>query len=109
MALSFAKAGASYIAIGARSNLEKVEQDIISAATGAGREKPQVLCLSMDVVDEKSVNGALEKIDQAFGKLDVVICNAAIIGDRVPMIDSTPDSWWRTCKARLIVPCGVQS
>ena len=97
IALSFAKGGASYIAIGARSSLTNVENEIKKAATKAGRKEPQVLCLSLDVSDAKSVEIAVKKIEAEFGKLDVVINNAAIIGDRKTILEGDPDSWWQVC------------
>jgi NAD(P)-dependent dehydrogenase (short-subunit alcohol dehydrogenase family) len=97
MALSFAKAGASAIAIGARSGLESVKEDLKGAAGKAGRKEPQVLCLQMDILDESSVANAARQIEAEFGRLDVLINNAAIIGKMKPIADSETDVWWETC------------
>ena len=51
IALSFSKAGASHIAIGARSNLDDVAAAVRSAAKDAGRKEPHVLCLKLEVTD----------------------------------------------------------
>ena len=103
IATSFAKAGASYIAIGARSNLSEVEASIKKAATEAGRKEPKVLGLQLEVTDRQSVENAAKEIDVAFGKLDILINNAAVIGDMKSIAESDPDSWWRTCTSQLCV------
>ena len=105
IALSFAKAGASYIAIGARSTLSEVEKDVKQAAVDSGRKEPTVLCLKLEVSDVESVDNAAREIEKAFGKLDIVINNAAIFGDITNIADSDPDSWWQICTcARLQWP-----
>ena len=103
IALSFAKAGASYIAIGARSALAQVEQDIKKAAVDARRKEPTVLCLKLEVMEAGSVDDAAKEIEKAFGKLDIVINNAAIIGDNAMIAESDPDSWWRVCTFHSIL------
>ena len=104
ISLSFAKAGASYIAIGARSALEKVETEMKTVATDAGRREPHVLRLDLDVTDSQSVGNSAKKIEQAFGKLDVLINNAGLIGDREPITDSDPDSWWQVFNVNVRGP-----
>ena len=98
IALSYAKAGASHIAIGARRGLDEVEKDIKAAATSTGRKEPQILPLSLEVTDPQSVNDAATTIEREFGKLDIVINNAGLIGDMQPITKSDPDSWWQVCK-----------
>jgi hypothetical protein len=75
-AISFARAGASEIAIAARSGLEDVEKQIREAAQKAGRKEPTILSLKLDVSDRQSVRDAVAKIEQDFGSLDIVINNA---------------------------------
>ena len=96
MALSFAKAGASYIAISARSDLSEVESEVKRVAVAAGRKEPKVLTLKLEVTDIQSVDNAVELIADEFGKLDVVINNAGIIGEMASITDSSPEVWWRT-------------
>ncbi len=105
MAVSYAKAGASYIAIGARSSVAEVEPELKAAASDAGKPEPHVLCLNLDISDEASVSEACQKIEADFGKLDVVINNAGVIGDMVSVEQSRPDSWWQTCKYNRTVCC----
>jgi NADP-dependent 3-hydroxy acid dehydrogenase YdfG len=98
IAISYAKAGASFIAVSARSNLTEVENDIKKAATEAGRKSPQTLSIKVDVTDPESVKNVRTEIEKAFGKLDIVVNNAAIIGDLTRIVDGNPENWWYLCK-----------
>lgn len=97
-AASFAKAGASHIAIGARSSLSDTENDVKAAAKAAGRPEPQILSLKLDISDQKSVEAVAKEIGEKFGKLDVVINNAGVFGGRGLVVESDPDDWWWTSK-----------
>jgi NAD(P)-dependent dehydrogenase (short-subunit alcohol dehydrogenase family) len=63
-ALSFAKAGASAIAIGARSDLQTLERDILAAAGAAhpGSHPPKVVRVQLDVAEPASVNRAAAQL-----------------------------------------------
>ena len=98
IAISFAKAGASFIAISARSDLTAVEQEIKKAANEAGRKEPNTLSIKADVTSPESVKNAGAEIAKAFGKLDVVVNNAGIIGDRTSIVDGDAENWWYLCK-----------
>ena len=60
-ALSFARAGASYIGLGARSDMSALEKEIQDAAKKAGRKPPKTLALKLDVTNQESVETAAEK------------------------------------------------
>lgn len=92
-AVSFAKAGASQIAIAARSDLTAVEKSIKEAAANAGRSEPEVLRMKMDVTDVASVEAAAKQIDARFGKLDILINNAGTFGEMRSVADSDPALW----------------
>lgn len=96
IAMSFARAGASYIAVGARSDLSSVASELKQAAIDAGRAEPTILTLSLDVTDQKSVEAAAKQMDEKFGKLDVCINNAGISDEMVPLVNTTPDAWCKT-------------
>lgn len=97
MALSFAKAGVSRIAVGARTDLTQLGKDIAAAAKDAGHSNaPKFLPLSLDVTDRKSVEAAAKAVEEAFGYCDVVVNNAGILGSFKMLADSDPDEWRRT-------------
>jgi len=95
-AISFARSGATQIAIAARSGMEEVEKEIKAAAQKAGKKEPTVLSLKLDVMDKQSVSDAMTKIEKEFGGLDIVINNAGALEQFKPIADSDPDDWWRT-------------
>ncbi|OCL06762.1 oxidoreductase-like protein [Glonium stellatum] len=94
-ALSFARAGASNIAIAARSSLSVVAEEIRKAAKAANRHIPNVLEIRLDVTDKDSVDDARKLVSDKFGgKLDILISNAGSSEPWVPLVDSDPDNWW---------------
>ncbi|KAL3461907.1 hypothetical protein BJX64DRAFT_288863 [Aspergillus heterothallicus] len=94
MALSFAKGGASSIAVGARSDLSQLEADLYAAAESAGRARPRFLPLKLDITDESSVAESASKIEETFGKLDILINNAGVLGEYGLIGDSDTKGWW---------------
>ena len=101
IALSYAKAGASYIAIGARSDLTTVEKDVVEVARAVGKTTPKVLQVKVDVTNVESVGKAAHEIGKRFPQLDIVIYNAGVVGQMVPILDSDPDKWWNTWDINL--------
>ena len=97
MALSFAKAGVSKIAVGARSELDGLEKDIKENCT----KPPELLPIKLDVTDEASVAAAAVKVKEKFGKLDVLINNAGILGKYGLIADSEPEAWWQVLNVNL--------
>ena len=95
-ALSFARAGASYIGLGARSDMSDVEKEIQEAAKGAGRKVPKTVALKVDVSNEESVNNAAQELEKAVGRLDVLLNNAGYLEPFVPIAESKVEQWW-TC------------
>lgn len=75
-AIAYAKAGASAIALGARSELKSLEQDIQKAAKNARKKEPKVLTFKLDVLDQSSVENAAKEVEKEFGRLDILINNA---------------------------------
>lgn len=94
MALSFAKGGASFIAVGARSDLTQLSKDIAAAAQSANRVPPRFLGLKLDITDEASVSACAAKIEETCGKLDILINNAGVLGEYGLIADSDPRGWW---------------
>ncbi|KAI4942562.1 hypothetical protein J4E91_009955 [Alternaria rosae] len=95
-ALSYAKAGASCIALGARSDLSTVVKDVQAAAKSAGRSEPQVLALDLDVTSKDSVDAAAKLVTEKFdGRLDVLINNAGSLASFAGIPDTDPEEWWR--------------
>ncbi|KAF2755925.1 putative 2-(R)-hydroxypropyl-CoM dehydrogenase [Pseudovirgaria hyperparasitica] len=104
MALSYASAGASYIAAGARSSLSHLAPLIASAATSAGHPAPQFLPLTVDVTSRTSVDAAAHAITSQFGRIDIVVHSAGAILNRSLLADSDPDTWWDEMRLHVLAP-----
>lgn len=104
MALSFAKAGASYIAVGARSDLSSLAKEIEATASSAHRPQPQFLPIEMDVTSASSVAEAATEVEKTFGRLHILINNAGILGKYGLIADSDPGEWTQVINVNLQGP-----
>ncbi|KAI0115352.1 putative oxidoreductase [Daldinia grandis] len=102
-ALSYARAGASGIIIGARSDLSSLVTEIKEAAKKAGRKtEPTVLSLKLDVTSEDSVKAAADAVSAKFGgKLDILINNAGYLDNWVPIVEASTYHWWQTYEVNV--------
>ncbi|KAL7627867.1 hypothetical protein AAE478_002062 [Parahypoxylon ruwenzoriense] len=103
MCISFAKAGASMIAVGARSDLSATVKEMKAEAAKAGRSEPNILPLKSDVSDRQSIDDAAAQIKKSFGRLDIIINNAGIFGSGL-IADSDPDEWSKVWQVNLVGP-----
>lgn len=104
IALSFAKAGASCIAVGARSDMTALENELHEAARSAQKSAPKVLQIKLDVTSRESIDRAAATVEKEFGKIDIVVNNAGILGQKQMIADSDPDEWWNTWVVNLRGP-----
>ena len=105
IAVSFAKASASGIALLARSAsaLDETEAAIISAVDALrGKENtPKVLKLVVDITDEKAVVEAESKVRSDFGRVDIIINNAGYLSDPLPISETDPADWWKSWEVNI--------
>jgi NAD(P)-dependent dehydrogenase (short-subunit alcohol dehydrogenase family) len=86
-ALALAKAGAHVIAIARTTGgLEELD-DQIRAAGGSATLVP------LDMTDTGGISRLADALDKRYGRLDVMIGNAAIVGDVSPLGHVQPKSW----------------
>ncbi|KAM3083911.1 hypothetical protein ACMFMG_001984 [Clarireedia jacksonii] len=100
-AISFARAGAEGIIIGARSDLSSLEIELKTEATAAGKKPPKVLSIQLDLLSHQSVRDAVEQVEEAFGRLDILVNNAGYLAASQTIVDSDLDEWWQTFEVNV--------
>ncbi|TVY23556.1 Short chain dehydrogenase, partial [Lachnellula hyalina] len=73
-------------------------------ATAAQRPTPTILPVQLDISDRKSTEAAAALVEEEFGRLDIVVLNAAILSGRGVVLDSDPDEWWETMTVNVKGP-----
>jgi NAD(P)-dependent dehydrogenase (short-subunit alcohol dehydrogenase family) len=102
-ATAFARAGASAIAV---IDLRGISDDLIarlkSVALEAGRPEPLVISGRVNISQRESVTEFKETISKAFnGRLDILVNNAAYQEPYKSILDSDPESYWKTWEVNV--------
>lgn len=103
-AIAYAKSGAARIAVSARAlqEAETVCAELVDEAKRIGRRpEPQTLALQIDVCDRRSIDAAASTIQKAWGRLDILINNAAYLAPFVPLADGDESEWWYTWEVNI--------
>jgi len=77
---------------------------MLDAAKAAHRKAPRILRLAFDVSFPKSVEDASKSVKETFGRLDVVVNNAAIADLSKPVTETDPEEWWTTWTVNMRGP-----
>ncbi|KAI0275424.1 NAD-P-binding protein [Gloeopeniophorella convolvens] len=97
-AIAYAKAGASVVIVArSQATLDETAALIHAAVPGA-----QVLAVPADVRDWPSAEAAVKATLERFGRLDVLVANAAVstkVGDLLG--DKDPELWWKTFEVNV--------
>jgi NAD(P)-dependent dehydrogenase (short-subunit alcohol dehydrogenase family) len=104
MAISYAKAGASGIALLDILDAEPVLPELLAAAKTAGHPEPTLIAVTVDVTDEHSVAQAVKIVSTKFDRLDIVINNAGLLTGYVSLLKSEPAKWWRDWEVNVKGP-----
>ncbi|KAL9570485.1 hypothetical protein ACKAV7_005373 [Fusarium commune] len=95
IATSYARAGASVIALAARSSFGELEKELQNAAAMTGRSAPKVVTYQLDITDAAGIEHVVREYCQQFDSLDILINNAGY-GSTWDFTDQTdPDDWWK--------------
>ncbi|CCF35702.1 short-chain dehydrogenase [Colletotrichum higginsianum] len=95
IAIGYAEAGASMIAVAARSDVSSTVRDVLQAAEKAGRAEPTVLALEMDVSSTPSVKAAAERLTAKWGRLDILINNAGYMAPFQLLLETDEDEYMK--------------
>lgn len=88
----FAAAGATVVLVGRTlAKLEKVYDEI----EAAGHSQPAIYPLNLESATEKEYDDLCNALNDAFGRLDGVLFNAADLGERTPIANYSVNAWMR--------------
>ncbi|PNS18954.1 NADP-dependent 3-hydroxy acid dehydrogenase [Sphaceloma murrayae] len=101
---SYAAAGASQIAVAARSAPTSLVPALLATASAASRPPPQILPLSIDVTSEDSITAAVQLLTSTFSRLDILVNNAGYLESFRPIASSSSSDWWDVMTINLRGP-----
>eukprot|EP01024_Parvocaulis_polyphysoides_P020106 TRINITY_DN1925_c0_g3_i1.p1 TRINITY_DN1925_c0_g3~~TRINITY_DN1925_c0_g3_i1.p1 ORF type:complete len:339 (-),score=56.42 TRINITY_DN1925_c0_g3_i1:330-1235(-) len=87
--LALAQAGADVVI----SDIDPENSECFSVEQSIKQIGRQTLNLKCDVSDQLSVNSAMDKVREKFGKLNILVCNAGILGEMQQPEEQSEDNW----------------
>jgi NAD(P)-dependent dehydrogenase (short-subunit alcohol dehydrogenase family) len=101
LALAAASLGADVILHGRNvKKLEKVYDEIIAAK----HPRPSILPLDLEKAGPQEYEAIAQAIDKEFGRLDGLVHNAGILGERAPIAHYDVAKWLRTMHVNVNAP-----
>lgn len=100
-AIAYAQAGASNIALLARSDMTAFVSDVQDAAVRAKRSKPSVITITCDITSVSDTEKAAQQVLSSFSKLDILINNAGYLEKWKRIHESDPNEWWKTWEVNV--------
>ena len=98
LALAFSREGANLVIT---SRNEDALKPVAEEVEGAG---DKVLTIAADVSKSEDVEKLLSAATERFGKIDVLVNNAGLLGPRVPIAEYPEDEWRKVLEANLTGP-----
>ncbi len=98
LALAFSREGANLVIT---SRNEDALKPVAEEAEGAGAE---VLVIAVDVSESEDVEKLVKAAAERFGRIDVLVNNAGLLGPRVPIAEYPEDEWRKVLEANLTGP-----
>lgn len=90
LAVALAKAGAHVLALARTSGgLEELDDEIRAAGGNAS-------LIPLDLVEGDGIEQLAAALMQRFDKLDILVANAAMLGELAPLTDADPRIWQKT-------------
>ena len=100
-AISYALHGATVVLHGRTLNKLEVIYDEIESL---GAPQPAILPLQLSSASERDYELLLDTLDRQFGRLDGILHNAGILGERVPLADYQVNVWDDVMAVNLRAP-----
>ncbi|NVK02017.1 MAG: YciK family oxidoreductase [Oceanospirillaceae bacterium] len=97
-ALSYAKAGATVILLGRTT--EKLEA-VYDEIENAGYPQPALVPLNLDTAGEQAYVELANMIDSEFGRLDGILHNASLLGQRTPLESYDPHTFEQVMRVNV--------
>lgn len=95
VAKRFASEGAHIIAVGrSQKNLENLDDEIREMGGKA-------TLVQLDLMEFPKIDILAQSIAEKFGKLDILVGNAGVLGEITPMPHTTPDEWNKVIATNL--------
>jgi NAD(P)-dependent dehydrogenase (short-subunit alcohol dehydrogenase family) len=100
-AKTFAAYGATVVLLGrTMAKLEMVYDEI----EAAGQPQPAIYPVNLEGAVEKDYGDMCNALDEAFGRVDGILHNAAELGERTPIASYSIGSWMRTMQVNVNAP-----
>jgi NAD(P)-dependent dehydrogenase (short-subunit alcohol dehydrogenase family) len=100
-AKTYAAYGATVILLGrTTSKLESVYDEI----ENAGHPKPAIVPMNLEGAAVKDYEEMAMTIEDNFGRLDGLLHNASLLGQRTPVEHSSPETWARVMQVNATAP-----
>lgn len=81
---------------------------VVGSSRSGGRLEVQgadpIEVASVDVTDERAVHDWIASVRERVERIDVLVNNAGVIDDEVPLEESDPDQWWRSVEVNVRGP-----
>lgn len=100
-AITYARYGATMLLLG--KNQQKLEA-VYDEIESAGYPQPALIPFDLSNADTAAYKQIAETIRTNFGKLDGLLHNAGILGDRASIESTKPKTWYETIQINLHAP-----
>jgi NAD(P)-dependent dehydrogenase (short-subunit alcohol dehydrogenase family) len=101
MAKSYASHGATVLLLG--KTVEKLES-LYDEIEQAGYPQAAIIPIDFEIAEEEQYQAIADAIDENFGKLDGLLHNAALLGERTSIASYTVKSWQKLMAVNVTAP-----
>lgn len=95
ISLEFAREGAHVVVI---SNVKQEAESVAKEVSNLGREG---IAFVADVTDADEVKSIADEVNKKFGKTDILVTSAGVMGERTFIVNTSDEGWRRTIEVNL--------